>query len=60
MSVVFDYARPSSEVTLGDEYISTVVCILLGLVQPEFDIKLSTKLLVSNFMLFPSGDPVNF
>ena len=33
------------------------MCILLGSVQLEFDIKLLTKLLVYNFMLFPAGAP---
>ena len=55
MSDVFGCARPSSKVTLAAEYIITVVCILLGLVHPVFDIKLFTKLLVSTFILFPDG-----
>ena len=42
---------------MDSEYIRVFVCILLGLVHPGFDIKLFTKLLVSNFMLFPAGVP---
>ena len=54
---VFDGARSSSKATLADEYIIAVVCILLGLLKSGFDIKLFTKLLVSNFMPFPAGAP---
>ena len=57
ISVVFSVARSSSKVTLAAEYISAVVCILLGLVHPGFNIKLLTKLLVSSFMSFPAGAP---
>ena len=40
---VFAGARSSIKVRLDAESISEVLCILLGLVQPVFDIKLSTK-----------------
>ena len=50
---VFAGAKSSSKVTLSAESISSVVCILLGLVHIGLDIKLLTKLLVSNFMSFP-------
>ena len=33
------------------------MCILLGLVQKGFNIKLFTKLLVSDFTLFPASEP---
>ena len=42
---------------MASEYIITVVCILLGLVHPGLDIKLLTKLSVSNFMSIPDGAP---
>ena len=55
MSAVFSGARSSSKVEFAAESISVVVCILLGLVQPGFDIKLFPNLLVFNFILFSSG-----
>ena len=54
---IFAGAVSSSKVTLPYKYISAVVCILLVLVQPGFGINFLTKLLVSNFMLFPAGAP---
>ena len=42
VSSVFSGARSSSKVTFYAAYISAVLCILLGLVQPGFDIKLFT------------------
>ena len=60
MSAVFAGARLSSKVTLDDEYISAVVFILLGLVQPGFNIKLFTKLLLYTFIFFPAGAPHQF
>ena len=57
MSDVFAGARSSIKVTFAAGYISAVACILLGLVQPGFDINLFTKLLVSAFISFPDGSP---
>ena len=42
VSSVFSGARSSSKVTFYAAYISAVLCILLVLVQPGFDIKLFT------------------
>ena len=55
MSDVFSGASSSSTVTLANEYISVVVCIISELLQPGFDIKLFTKLLVSTFIPFPAS-----
>ena len=57
---VFAGARSSIKVTLDAESISEVLCILLGLVQPGFDIKLFIKLLVSNLCRSLLVRPVNF
>ena len=54
ISALFAGSRSSSKVILAAGYIIAVVCILLGLVHPGLDIKLLTKLLVSNFMSFPA------
>ena len=50
---MFPGAIFSSKVTLDSEYIIVVVWIMLGLLQPGFDIKLFTKLLFYTFILFP-------
>ena len=46
MSDVFSGARSPSKVTFPAESICAVVCILLGLLQPGFNIKLFNKLFV--------------
>ena len=57
MTAVFAGDISSSKLTLAAQYISGVVCILLGLVHPGLDIKLTNKLLVFIFILFSAGVP---